>query len=68
MQNLQYRYYEVEPQVRGNVAWASFRFELATDMPRGHIEMEGRGSAILEKRDGRWMVVHLHTSGRRRTP
>lgn len=68
MNNFKYRYYEVEPQVRGNVAWASFRYELAADTPRGHGESEGRGTAILEKRNGRWLVVHLHTSGRRKGP
>ena len=68
MENFKYRYYEVEPQVRGNVAWASFRYDLAADTPRGHAEAEGRGTAVLEKRNGRWMIVHLHTSGRRKAP
>ncbi|MBI4410519.1 MAG: DUF4440 domain-containing protein [Gemmatimonadetes bacterium] len=63
-----YRYYEVEPQLRGNVAWAPFRYELSAHGPRGHLEVEGRGTAILDKRDGRWLVVHLHTSGRRKGP
>lgn len=66
--NFTYRYYEIEPQVRSNVAWASFRYELIADTPQGHVEIEGRGTAILEKRDGRWLVVQTHTSGRRRTP
>ena len=64
MDNFRYRYFEVEPQVRGNMAWASFRYELAADTPRGHADAEGRGTAVLEKRNGRWLVVHLHTSGR----
>jgi len=63
-ENFTYRYYNVEPQVRGDVAWASFRYDLAVDTPRGHVEMEGRGTTVLERRDGRWLVVHLHTSGR----
>ena len=63
-ENFQYRYYAVEPQVREDVAWASFRYDLAVDTPRGHVEREGRGSAVLEKQDGRWLIVHLHTSGR----
>jgi ketosteroid isomerase-like protein len=67
-QNFRYRYFEVEPQVRGTVAWASFRYELIADTPQGHVEAEGRGTAILEKRGGRWLVVHTHTSGRRRQP
>lgn len=60
------RYFDVEPQVRGNVAWAAFRYDLAVDTPRGHVEVEGRGTAILEKRANRWLIVHLHTSGRRK--
>lgn len=64
--NLQYRFFGVEPQVRGNMGWAPFQYELVTDTPRGHVEVEGRGTAVLERRDGRWIIVHLHTSGRRR--
>lgn len=65
-QNFRYRYYEIEPQVRGTVAWASFRYELIADTPQGRVEVDGRGTAVLEKREGRWLVVHTHTSGRRR--
>jgi ketosteroid isomerase-like protein len=65
-ENFEYRYYAVEPQVRGDVAWASFRYELGADTQRGRLEFEGRGTAVLEKREGRWLIVHLHTSGRRR--
>lgn len=67
-QNFQYRYFSIEPQVRGDVAWAAFRYELAVDTSDGHIETEGRGTAVLEKRDDRWLIVHMHTSGRRRNP
>lgn len=63
-----YRFYDVESQVRGDVAWAAFRYNLAVDTSDGHVEVEGRGTAVLERRDGRWKVVHLHTSGRRKTP
>ena len=65
-ENFSYRYFAIEPQVRGAVAWTPFRYELSADTPRGHVEVEGRGTAVLEQRDGRWVIVHLHTSGRRR--
>ena len=42
------------------------RYELAFDRENGRIEIEGRGTAVLEKRDGSWLIVHLHTSGRRK--
>ena len=59
-----YVYRNVEPVVRGNVAWASFQYDLSIKMESREIEQVGRGTAILEKRDGRWLIVHLHTSGR----
>ena len=65
-ENFTMRYYNVEPQVRGDVAWASFQYELAAGTPNGDVEVAGRGTTILERRDGRWLVVHIHTSGRRR--
>lgn len=65
-ENFRYRYFDIEPQVRGSVAWAAFRYELTVDTPQGHVEVDGRGTAVLEKRDYRWVIVHLHTSGRRR--
>jgi len=65
-QNFQIRRFAIEPVVRGNVAWASFRYEMSVDTPQGHIESEGRGTAVLEKREGRWVIVHQHTSGRRK--
>ncbi len=65
-ENFEYRFYSVQPQVRGDVAWSSFRYDLAVDTQRGHLEREGRGTAVLERRDGRWLIVHLHTSARAR--
>ncbi len=62
--NFKYSYYAVEAQVRGNVAWASFRYDISMVTKRGPYDGEGRGTAVLEKRNGRLMIVHLHTSGR----
>jgi len=54
------RIFDIQPHVQGDVAWASFRYDRAG--------IEGRGTAVLERRSGRWLVVHLHTSGRRTAP
>lgn len=64
--NFAYRFFSIEPQVRGAVAWAAFRYELSADTPRGPLELEGRATAVLEKQNNRWIIAHLHTSGRRR--
>lgn len=65
-ENVRYRYFAIEPQVRGSTAWTPLRYELSVDMRGQHIAVEGRGTAVLENRSGRWVIVHLHTSGRRK--
>lgn len=62
--NLQYRYFAIEPQIRGNIAFAAFRYELSAETDGGSIDIEGRGTIILEKLNEQWKIVHSHTSGR----
>jgi hypothetical protein len=52
----------VEATVRGNVAWVAFRQEIAGASTTAPAPRVGRGSAVLEKLDGRWTIVHLHIS------
>jgi hypothetical protein len=49
----------VESQVRGNVAWVAFRQAVSGSSGASTV---GRGSAVLEKMDGRWTIVHYHIS------
>lgn len=60
-EGLQYAHTAVEAVVRGSIAWVAFRRQLtrqdATTPP-----VNGRGTAVLEKREGRWIIVHLHMS------
>lgn len=64
-QNLTYRYFAIEPLVKGSLAYAGFQYELSADTTSGEYASKGRGTAVLEKMDGKWRVVHMHTSGRR---
>ena len=66
LENLNYRYFAIEPQVRGNMAFAAFRYELSGSMEGRELDIEGRGTAVLERLAGQWKIVHLHTSGRNR--
>ena len=59
IEGLQYAHTAVEPVVRGNVAWVAFRREISGT---GTTPVEGRGTAVLEKVDTRWVIVHLHVS------
>lgn len=60
--DLRYAHTAIEPVVRGNVAWVAFRRELSSGGGEGTGSVQGRGTAVLEKLDGRWLIVHLHMS------
>jgi hypothetical protein len=64
-ENFEYRYFAIDPVVRGDMAFAAFRYELSAALNGSPLNMEGRGTAVLELLEGRWKIVHLHTSGRR---
>ncbi|HWG35706.1 MAG TPA: nuclear transport factor 2 family protein [Gemmatimonadaceae bacterium] len=59
---LQFTHSAIEPQVRGTVAWVAFREELSGETASGPAKISGRGTAVLEKLDGKWRIVHLHIS------
>ena len=47
----------------GNLAWATATWHAELTRKDGGIEKpEGRYTAVLEKRDGKWLVVHEHMS------
>jgi ketosteroid isomerase-like protein len=54
-EEFRYRFWAIEPQVRGTVAWASFQYEVSARLPQGPAAAEGRGTAVLERREGRWL-------------
>jgi len=60
--NLRVAHTGVEAQVRGGVAWVAFRQEIGGTPTSGPVQRVGRGSAVLEKLNGRWTIVHLHVS------
>ena len=64
-EDFSYRWFAIEPVVEGDASWAAFRYELSANTSSGAVEVEGRGTIVLRRRDSRWRVVHLHTSGRR---
>ena len=66
--SFQYRPSEVEAHSAGDVGWAIFRYSIRAEMGERFIDAVGRGTAILERRDGRWVVLHTQTSSRPRRP
>ena len=68
MKNTKYVLSDIKPGISGNTAWATFKFTISADVKDRHVEGSGLGTAVLEKREGRWQIVHWHTSSPRRAP
>lgn len=66
--NTKYAFSDLKVKVDGKTAWATFKYSLSADIGTRNIQSGGLGTAVLEKRDGRWQIVHWHSSAPRRAP
>lgn len=66
--NTKYSFSDLKVKVDGKTAWATFKYTLTAEIEARKIESGGLATAILEKRDGRWQIVHWHSSAPRRAP
>lgn len=66
--NTKYSLSDIKVKVEGKTAWATFKYALAAEMGTRKLESSGLGTAVLEKRDGKWRIVHWHSSAPRRAP
>lgn len=48
--------------VRGTVAWSCFQWEFNGEVDGNAARWRGQTTLVLEKRNGKWMIVHDHTS------
>lgn len=66
--NTKYAVSDVNVKVNGKTAWATFKYALSADYKERKIESNGVGTMVFEKADGKWLIVHSHTSARRSQP
>ncbi|HEY3024666.1 MAG TPA: nuclear transport factor 2 family protein [Pyrinomonadaceae bacterium] len=70
MKNTKYAFSDMKIHLASKTAWATFKYTIAADVADNgktrHIEGAGLGTAILEKREGQWRIVHWHSSAPRR--
>jgi len=66
--NTKYSFSDLKVKVDGKTAWATFKYSLAAEMGTRKVESGGLGTAVLEKRDGEWRIIHGHSSAPRRAP
>ena len=72
MKNTNYAFSDIKIHLAGKAAWATFKYTIAADVVDNgkmhHVDGAGLGTAILEKREGQWRIVHWHSSAPRRAP
>ena len=64
--NTKYAFSDLRIKVDGKTAWATFKYMLAADVGARNVQSAGLGTAVLEKREGAWRIVHWHSSAPRR--
>jgi hypothetical protein len=64
MRNVKYRLSDINPNIEGKIAWVTFQYSISADFRgrRSHMDEKGLGTAILERRDEGWRIVHWHAS------
>ncbi len=66
--NTKYAFSDLKVKVDGKTAWATFKYTLSADLGTRHVDSGGLATAVLEKREGKWRIVHWHSSAPRRAP
>lgn len=64
--NTNYAFSDLKVKVDGKTAWATFKYTISAEIEAKKIESGGLATAILEKREGKWRIVHWHSSAPRR--
>lgn len=53
----------LQVKAQGNLGYVAANFHLQITEPSGEVSADvGRQSVVFERRDGRWVVIHRHTS------
>jgi len=68
MTNVKYESADVKVHVAGKMAYATFKYTISGDSNGRHFDSGGLGTTVLEKRSGKWLIVHWHSSAPRRQP
>lgn len=59
---------DIKVKVSGKTAWATFKYSLSATAGTRQVDVNGLGTAVLERRGKIWQIVHWNTSVTRRQP
>ena len=65
--NTKYEYTDIKAKVSGDLAYATMKYTLSADIDKKPVNSAGLATAVLEKQNGSWKIVHWHSSAPRRT-
>jgi ketosteroid isomerase-like protein len=72
MKNTKYSLSDIRVHLAAKTAWATFKYAISGDVTEEgrtrHAEGGGLGTAVLEEQQGRWRIVHWHSSAPRCAP
>ncbi len=60
--NLKFAVSDIVVKADKKIAWATYKYTLAADFNKQKIDTGGIGTMIFEKKNGKWLIVHSHTS------
>ncbi len=60
--NTKYSFSDMKVKISGAMALATFKYNLAADFKERRIDSAGLGTAVLEKQNGKWRIIHWHSS------
>lgn len=60
--SLTYRFSDFNTEVRGPVAWTTYRNEAVLQMPQRRIDFLWLETAVLERENGRWRITRLQST------
>ncbi len=66
MKNVKFPIEDIKVHVKGSLAWVTYSYRMSGEYKGRQFDNAGAATMVLEKRDGAWLIVHEHTSAKRR--
>jgi ketosteroid isomerase-like protein len=68
MENIKFPIEDIKIHVKGDLAWVTYSYRMSGKYKGSLLLTAGAATMVLEKRGGAWLIVHEHTSTKRRPP
>jgi uncharacterized protein (TIGR02246 family) len=66
MKNVKFLTEDLRVHVNGKLAWVTFNYKMSGESKGRAFDNTGAATMVLEKRGKAWLIVHQHTSAKRR--